>query len=160
MQSRFAVLLFLAFMGIEDFKEQCVSLWKILLFLLSGMFYFCIQCHWIPIPFFSQVQSSFSSDSPIWVSILLSVFPGISLLLLSWISNGAIGAADGLIVLALGIWIGFWELLGVLSGAFFLSFFVAGFLFFFQKKTRTETIPFIPFLLLGMCFNLFFSYTA
>lgn len=65
--------------------------------------------------------------------------------------------ADGLIVLALGIWIGFWELLGVLSGAFFLSFFVAGFLFFFHKKNRTETIPFIPFLLAGMFLNLFFS---
>ena len=73
------------------------------------------------------------------------------------IINGAIGLADGLIVLALGIWIGFWELLGVLSGAFFLSFFVAGFLFFFHKKNRTETIPFIPFLLAGMFLNLFFS---
>ena len=55
--------------------------------------------------------------------------------------------ADGLIVLALGIWIGFWELLGVLSGAFFLSFFVAGFLFFFHKKNCVSkvNILFVPF---------------
>lgn len=32
MQSKIAVLFFLAFMGLEDFKDQCVSLWKILLF--------------------------------------------------------------------------------------------------------------------------------
>lgn len=94
---------------------------------------------------------------PPFPPIFLSVLPGTALLLLCWISNGAIGLADGLIVLALGIWIGFWELLGVLSGAFFLSFFVAGFLFFFHKKNRTETIPFIPFLLAGMFLNLFFS---
>ena len=124
MQIKIAVLFFLAFMGLEDFKDQCVSLWKILLFLITGIFYFSIQYQWISIPIFS---------------------------------NGAIGLADGLIVLALGIWIGFWELLGVLSGAFFLSFFVAGFLFFFHKKNRTETIPFIPFLLAGMFLNLFFS---
>ena len=146
MQIKIAVLFFLAFMGLEDFKDQCVSLWKILLFLITGIFYFCIQYQWISIPIF-----------PALPAIFLSVLPGTALLLLCWISNGAIGLADGLIVLALGIWIGFWELLGVLSGAFFLSFFVAGFLFFFHKKNRTETIPFIPFLLAGMFLNLFFS---
>lgn len=157
MQSRLAVLFFLAFMGLEDLKEQCVSLWKILLFLITGIFYFCIQYQWISIPMFSKMQTSLISGSPALPTILLSILPGTALLLLCWISNGAIGPADGLIVLALGIWIGFWELLGVLSGAFFLSFFVAGFLFFFRKKTRAETIPFIPFLLIGMCLNLFFS---
>lgn len=35
MQSKIAVLFFLAFMGLEDFKDQCVSLWKILLFLID-----------------------------------------------------------------------------------------------------------------------------
>lgn len=103
------------------------------------------------------MQTSLTSGFPALPAIFLSVLPGTALLLLCWISNGAIGLADGLIVLALGIWIGFWELLGVLSGAFFLSFFVAGFLFFFHKKKRTETIPFIPFLLAGMFLNLFFS---
>lgn len=157
MQSRLAVLFFLAFMGLEDLKEQCVSLWKILLFLITGIFYFCIQYQWISIPMFSKMQTSLISGSPALPTIFLSILPGTALLLLCWISNGAIGPADGLIVLALGIWIGFWELLGVLSGAFFLSFFVAGFLFFFRKKKRAETIPFIPFLLIGMCLNLFFS---
>lgn len=157
MQSKIAVLFFLAFMGLEDFKDQCVSLWKILLFLITGIFYFCIQYQWISIPIFSKMQTSLTSGFPALPAIFLSVLPGTALLLLCWISNGAIGLADGLIVLALGIWIGFWELLGVLSGAFFLSFFVAGFLFCFHKKNRTETIPFIPFLLVGMFLNLFFS---
>lgn len=134
MQSKIAVLFFLAFMGLEDFKNQCVSLWKILLFLITGIFYFCIQYQWISIPVFSKMQTSLTSASPALPAIFLSVLPGTALLLLCWISNGAIGLADGLIVLALGIWIGFWELLGVLSGAFFLSFFVAGFLFFFHKR--------------------------
>ena len=145
MQSKIAVLFFLAFMGLEDFKDQCVSLWKILLFLITGIFYFCIQYQWISIPIFSKMQTSLTSGFPALPAIFLSVLPGTALLLLCWISNGAIGLADGLIVLALGIWIGFWELL------------VAGFLFFFHKKKRTETIPFIPFLLAGMFLNLFFS---
>ena len=143
MQSKIAVLFFLAFMGLEDFKDQCVSLWKILLFLITGIFYFCIQYQWISIPIFSKMQTSLTSGFPALPAIFLSVLPGTALLLLCWISNGAIGLADGLIVLALGIWIGFWELLGVL--------------FVFHKKNRTETIPFIPFLLAGMFLNLFFS---
>ena len=157
MQSKIAVLFFLAFMGLEDFKDQCVSLWKILLFLITGIFYFCIQYQWISIPIFSKMQTSLTSGFPALPAIFLSVLPGTALLLLCWISNGAIGLADGLIAQALRISRGFWELLGVLSGAFFLSFFVAGFLFFFHKKNSTETIPFIPFLLAGMFLNLFFS---
>ena len=158
MQSKIAVLFFLAFMGLEDFKDQCVSLWKILLFLITGIFYFCIQYQWISIPIFSKMQTSLTSGFPALPAIFLSVLPGTALLLLCWISNGAIGLADGLIVLALGIWIGFWELLGVFIRCFFLSFF-RGRTFYssFIKKNRTETIPFIPFLLAGMFLNLFFS---
>ena len=108
MQIKIAVLFFLAFMGLEDFKDQCVSLWKILLFLITGIFYFCIQYQWISIPIFSKMQTSLTSGFPALPAIFLSVLPGTALLLLCWISNGAIGLADGLIVLALGIWIGFW----------------------------------------------------
>lgn len=64
MQSKIAVLFFLAFMGLEDFKDQCVSLWKILLFLITGIFYFCIQYQWISIPFFPKCRL-----------LLLPVFP-------------------------------------------------------------------------------------
>lgn len=64
MQSKIAVLFFLAFMGLEDFKDQCVSLWKILLFLITGIFYFCIQYQWISIPIFSKMQTSLTSGFP------------------------------------------------------------------------------------------------
>ena len=95
MQIKIAVLFFLAFMGLEDFKDQCVSLWKILLFLITGIFYFCIQYQWISIPIFSKMQTSLTSGFPALPAIFLSVLPGTALLLLCWISNGAIGLADG-----------------------------------------------------------------
>lgn len=88
MQSKIAVLFFLAFMGLEDFKDQCVSLWKILLFLITGIFYFCIQYQWISIPIFSKMQTSLTSGFPALPAIFLSVLPGTALLLLCWISNG------------------------------------------------------------------------
>ncbi|MGN0399211.1 MAG: prepilin peptidase [Blautia sp.] len=144
MEGKIAALLFLSFMSLEDFKEKSVSVWKILLFLAAGLTYLLV----FQTVLWSQSLSLYT---------LIALLPGIALLLLTKISQGAIGAADGLIVLGLGLWLGFWELLGVLSGAFFISAFVAGFLIVFRKKQKNDSIPFIPFLVLSMCTSLLIS---
>ena len=140
MEGKIAALLFLSFMSLEDFKEKSVSLWKILLFLTAGMVYLLV---------FQTILQSQNLSFYTFASLL----PGIALLFFTKLSQGAIGAADGLIVLGLGLW----ELLGILSGAFFLAAFVAGFLLVFQIKRKNDSIPFIPFLVLGMCSSFLIS---
>ena len=138
MQSKIAVLFFLAFMGLEDFKDQCVSLWKILLFLITGIFYFCIQYQWISIPIFSKMQTSLTSGFPALPAIFLSVLPGTALLLLCWISNGAIGLA-----LASGLGSGnYSESYPVL---FFFLFSWQDFYSSFIKKTALKPSPLFLF---------------
>ena len=144
MEGKIAALLFLSFMSLEDFKEKSVSLWKILLFLTAGMVYLLV---------FQTILQSQNLSFYTFASLL----PGLALLFFTKLSQGAIGAADGLIVLGLGLWLGFWELLGILSGAFFLAAFVAGFLLVFQRKRKNDSIPFIPFLVLGMCSSFLIS---
>lgn len=71
------------------------------------------------------------------------------------ISGWVVGSADGIIVLILGIYLGFWQVLSVLSGAFILAVLAAGFLLTVRKKDRKYEIPFIPFLFAGMMFYFF-----
>ena len=86
--------------------------------------------------------------------VMLGSLPGISLLLCGKLSGWAVGSADGIIVLVLGIYLGFWQVLSVLSGAFLTAVMAAGFLLAVKKKDRKYEIPFIPFLFAGMMFSL------
>lgn len=86
--------------------------------------------------------------------VMLGSLPGISLLLFGKLSGWAVGSADGIIVLVLGIYLGFWQVLSVLSGAFLTAVMAAGFLLAVKKKDRKYEIPFIPFLFGGMMFSI------
>lgn len=79
----------------------------------------------------------------LWVSFI----PGILLLLLGKISREAVGYGDGSIVLVMGLYLSFWEILGILAVASILAALWATGLLFSGKAGRT--IPFVPFLLAG-----------
>lgn len=77
----------------------------------------------------------------------LSILPGVFLLLSGWLSGWQIGAGDGVIVLVMGLWLGFAKTLVVLlTGMLFCSIF-CGVLVFFKRAERRTEIPFVPFLL-------------
>lgn len=74
---------------------------------------------------------------------------GILFLLLSRCTREGIGYGDSLAILVLGIYLGFWGLLEVLAGAFFLLLPVGILCLIRNRMSRKKTIPFYPFLAAG-----------
>ena len=74
---------------------------------------------------------------------------GLMFLLISRVTGEGLGYGDGYVILILGIYLGLWELLTMLAGAFFLLavFSIAGLTV--KKMSRGLRIPFVPFLTAG-----------
>ncbi len=122
-------LLFLAVLAVQDIKEKKVAIYK--LFISAAM----AVVYW----FFKGEAS--------WQELLCGVIPGIMLLLLSVVTKENIGYGDGLTVIVLGLWTGIWFTFYVLCVGLMLSGFCAA---VYLIKKKRETIPLIPFLLIGM----------
>lgn len=71
---------------------------------------------------------------------------GILFLLVSKVTEEAIGYGDSVAILILGGYLGFWKVVGVLAVAFFSSGVCSIILAF---RERVKTLPFFPFLTLG-----------
>lgn len=74
---------------------------------------------------------------------------GIVLLLLNPLTKGQIGLGDGYIIGVIGICLGFTSNVSILLVALFLSAVISIILLIFKKVDRKQTIPFVPFILLG-----------
>ncbi|MBD5547662.1 MAG: hypothetical protein HDQ97_09720 [Lachnospiraceae bacterium] len=122
-------LLFLARLSAGDVKEKAVPVFSVVFFALSAIFY-------------QIVTGQFSWNEAGW-----NIFPGCVLLLLAFLTKENIGYGDGMTVLAFGLWTGGWFTLAVVCIGVMLSG-IWAMVCIFRKKT--EPIPFIPFLLLGM----------
>lgn len=122
-------LLFLAVLAGEDIKAKQISVYKLLLFGVSAFLFFL----W---------KNGFH-----WEELFRSLLPGIFLLFLSYVSKENMGYGDGLTVMILGLWTGLRFTLAVFCAAI-LAAGIWGSICLLKKKTGT--IPFIPFLLLGM----------
>ena len=77
--------------------------------------------------------------------LFCDMLPGLLLICLSRATRGKLGAGDGLLVWTVGIWLGFFEILGILVWGFLLAG-GAAILILILKSGKRE-IPFIPFLL-------------
>ncbi len=128
--SRIFCLLGLLGLGIVDFKKRKVRGWMLELGMIAPILYQGITKE-VSIPI-----------------ILGGAMVGGLFLLLSWATREGIGYGDSLGILALGIYLGLWELIEVLCLSFFILFFVA-MLLFLTKRKRTYGIPFYPFLAAG-----------
>ena len=142
MAEKVTVGIFLAFMGWEDLRSKTVAVWKILLFLAGSLICTAVKTKGIPKEMWNVVTS-----------LIPGGLPGLLLLVLGRVSGWAVGSADGIIVLILGTYLGLWQTLSVLSGAFLLAVLTAGFLMAVQKKDRKYEMPFVPFLFGGMVFH-------
>lgn len=67
-------------------------------------------------------------------------------LLISKVTGESLGYGDSLGILGLGIYLGFWKVLEVLSGAFFLAALAAVFALARSKMSRKCGMPFYPYL--------------
>ena len=124
-----ANIIMLAFCSVQDIREKEISLWKLQIygFLILGIFLS---------RFFIQKNSLF--------------FPGLLFLFLAKASKEAVGYGDGIILLFIGISIGFWQCLGVLFTALLGIFLAAAMLLILAGRKKNVRIPFLPFLLTGM----------
>ncbi len=89
-------------------------------------------------------QLGFRHTDP-WL-ILGGVLTGGFFLLLSRMTRQGIGYADSLLIMILGIYLGLWQLMEVLAGAFFLLLLAAVPLLAVRHMSRNCTLPFLPFL--------------
>ena len=71
------------------------------------------------------------------------------------ISGGMVGFGDGLLILTMGSVLGAGELAGILGGALLLCGIYSGIEYLILKKSRSEEIPFVPFLLIGYLGGIF-----
>lgn len=72
---------------------------------------------------------------------------GLVVILISKITNGAIGIGDGYVICVIGIFMGVHAVIQVLMGAFLLAAVVGIGLMIIRKVRRGMTLPFVPFLL-------------
>jgi leader peptidase (prepilin peptidase)/N-methyltransferase len=79
------------------------------------------------------------------ITILLSIVPGIFMIALSIITKERIGMGDGIVVLCVGIWNGFYSAVSILMTGMFMAAICGIVLFFFKRKVKE--FPFVPFLL-------------
>ena len=124
------VLLFLAFNAWSDWKER-----KILLTSVGVMLVLRILFLW----------NDFRAVSGIAGSMGITFF----FLVISFLTKGALGMGDVLIMLALGMYLEVWKFLLVLMNALVLAAMYSGWCLFLGKKKRKSEIPFVPFLLFG-----------
>lgn len=129
----------LAFCSIQDIREKEVSLWKLKVY---GILALAVS-----------IWKLFSPEDDLLVLILrllTGLLPGIFLLILAKITREAVGYGDGLILLFIGLSLGFWECIGIFFAGLLGVFFAAVLaLLLFGRKKGLE-IPFIPFLLTGL----------
>ncbi len=87
--------------------------------------------------------------------IVEGLIPGIIILVLAFISREGIGYGDGLLLLTIGPVFGIKsEVIGLMI-AFFTSGIVSAFLLMIKRTGKRYTIPFVPFMTLGMGVSLF-----
>lgn len=80
---------------------------------------------------------------------LLSVLPGMALILLSFATEKKVGAGDGLVLVLLGLYEGVKLAVPVFCLGLFLQSLLAVGLLILKKADRQTCIPFLPFLLAG-----------
>lgn len=82
-------------------------------------------------------------------TILVSILPGLLLLLLGKATRESIGYGDGYLLIVIGIYIGFIRTVSILITALFLTAIISIFLLIFRKVSRRTEFPFIPMLLIS-----------
>ena len=131
---KLGILAVLVVSSIEDIRKKEILLWEI------------CTCAVLSV---AAVFMAFYKGSLDIMDVLLSILPGAILLFLSFISREGIGYGDGLIVLAAGPSLGFYDLLTMLMTAIILSGLFSGLLLIFKRAKRKTRIAFAPFLAAG-----------
>ncbi|MBQ9612658.1 MAG: prepilin peptidase [Lachnospiraceae bacterium] len=128
------LLLYLLPAGIRDLRSLCVPLWYLLGGCAAALVAAAIQI----------MQGSLT-----WHAAILSVMPGLMLLMLSRVSEKKIGEADGILFLTAGLVLGSRNTCILLTISLVLSSLCAIVLLLLRKVTLRTRIPFVPFAAAG-----------
>lgn len=124
------VLIYLTILGIQDYREGSVSvLWLAAgVGILTGLgIYRCVQ------------------GELLWTEMLSGIIPGALLLAIAGLSGKA-GYADGVVLIELGVCLGYREIM-LLFGFSLLLLSVVSILLLFLRRVRKNTkLPYLPFL--------------
>ena len=71
---------------------------------------------------------------------------GVFFLIISRISGEAFGYGDSILILIMGIFVGFWDILYLLMAAFSMAAIFSVFLMIRRRFNRKSSFPFVPFL--------------
>lgn len=91
------------------------------------------------------------------VLVLAGAGAGAIFLVISRITREAFGYGDSLLIVIMGIFLGLWNLLGVLLGAFLFSSAFAVIFLISKGLDRKAGYPFVPFLLISYSIWLWFG---
>lgn len=125
---QFLFLLYLIVLSWMDIRSRKLSLWL----LLAG----------IPA---SVISGIFAADIP---AVLLTAggAVGILFLIISRSTGEAFGYGDSILIMVMGSFLGFWNILSVLTAAFLLAAVFSAVMMASRGFTRKSAFPFVPFL--------------
>lgn len=130
-------ILFLGIGSYFDLKEQKIPAWNLVVFGVIGIL--------------GNLLFQYQKPGRIFGGICV----GGILLIVGWLSKEELGYGDGIGVMILGIFEGWKKIFPVLLTAFFLSSIWGVFQVFCCKKSKKETMPFFPFLLISFLGGIF-----
>ena len=129
MWSQAVVMGMLTLCSAEDIKKKQIRLNPILIFGILGIFFHML---W-------RIQSI--------EEVLLGMSVGVALLVISILTGGRVGAGDAVLLMVTGIYLGLEKNLELFFCGLLLSGVWALGLLVLRKKSRKDSIPFVPFLL-------------
>ena len=122
--------------------------------LLLGLSVMDIRVRWIPVKSLILLTvlaigyQIYAREVDIWL-IAGGCLVGILFFVISRFTGESIGYADCWLILILGIYLGFWGILEVLTNSLFLLAIASIVVLVFRKMSRKGSLPFIPFLAAG-----------
>ncbi|SFC83439.1 prepilin peptidase [Butyrivibrio sp. YAB3001] len=132
--------LIMIYASIKDMKNKVVSIW------VPGL------CGMISI--IKTILDLLNGDlEP--TNIVLSLIPGLLLIIMSFMTSGGIGSGDGIVLLAIGPLFGLEKIYGGVLLAFAFCSLMSIFLLATKRANKQTHLPFIPFITLGMGVILF-----
>lgn len=120
--------------SVYDWKYYGLPVWLLLISILGGLG--------------GAVYSLLGKDVSL-MNVGMAFLPGAIALILSYITKEQLGYGDGLLILALGGCMGLQQTIVVVGIALGVSFVTSVALVLSRKATRTQKIPFVPFLCIG-----------
>lgn len=131
MVQKLSVLMMLGWYGLADIKNKNLRITWMMCFLVEGI----------------------AGRLMLWklslANLLVSMIPGVMILLLGYLMKGEIGMGDGILVLISGLFLGVHRTFLLLMYAVLSSGLAALYLLVVRKVQRRCEMPFVPFLLIG-----------